>query len=369
MRSSSAPQSSMAASRSKPRTGSVFLTQKPENKMHEVKKEIAELEALLAGASQTSQSTLLLKKRKEMREVDEALELMKDEYKNRMDACEERRMQFEIKQAKMREQVLKFEKFIQENDAKRQRAEAKAKQERKLYEEKCKEMQILMDKIVELERSQKELENQLVLKGCYRVYLEQVVEAGDQGYEEVTDVLNRYKTLRDANRDLMQHVEQRENEVDQLRAKYLNLKMETQNHLLVSNSVLQSHQKELEEMRARVKREEKEKDSHDDRSKSVARETSQVVQSIKNVYARCQATMRNKPQVQPPNKEANMYDLLTSNLDVIHARIMDLIEISSEYKAGADASNGSSTSDLRELSGFTMTTGPTSQASPTKPGF
>ena len=192
---------------------------------HEVKKEIAELEALLAGASQTSQSTLLLKKRKEMREVDEALELMKDEYKNRMDACEERRMQFEIKQAKMREQVLKFEKFIQENDAKRQRAEAKAKQERKLYEEKCKEMQILMDKIVELERSQKELENQLgkslyittengradtctVLKGCYRVYLEQVVEAGDQGYEEVTDVLNRYKTLRDANRDLMQHVEQ-----------------------------------------------------------------------------------------------------------------------------------------------------------------
>lgn len=128
---------------------------------HEVKKEIAELEALLAGASQTSQSTLLLKKRKEMREVDEALELMKDEYKNRMDACEERRMQFEVKQAKMREQVLKFEKFIQENDAKRQRAEAKAKQERKLYEEKCKEMQLLMDKIVELERSQKELENQL----------------------------------------------------------------------------------------------------------------------------------------------------------------------------------------------------------------
>ena len=59
---------------------------------NEVKKEIAELEALLAGASQTSQSTLLLKKRKEMREVDEALELMKDEYKNRMDTCEERRM-------------------------------------------------------------------------------------------------------------------------------------------------------------------------------------------------------------------------------------------------------------------------------------
>lgn len=36
--------------------------------------------------------------------------------------------EFLEKQAKMREQVLKFEKFIQENDAKRVRAEAKAKQ-------------------------------------------------------------------------------------------------------------------------------------------------------------------------------------------------------------------------------------------------
>jgi chromosome segregation ATPase len=103
----------------------------------------------------------LLKKRKEMREVDEALELMKEEYKNRMEACEERRMQFELKQAKMREQVLKFEKFIQENDAKRQRAEAKAKLERKIYDQKCQEMNMLLQKIEEMERDQKELEKEL----------------------------------------------------------------------------------------------------------------------------------------------------------------------------------------------------------------
>ena len=96
-----------------------------------------------------------------MREVDEALELMKEEYKNRMEACEERRMQFELKQAKMREQVLKFEKFIQENDAKRQRAEAKAKLERKTYEQKCHELSTLMAKMEEMERDQKELEREL----------------------------------------------------------------------------------------------------------------------------------------------------------------------------------------------------------------
>ncbi|RYG65860.1 hypothetical protein EON64_11055 [archaeon] len=71
-----------------------------------MKNEIHELEQLLAATGQTSQSTLLLKKRKEMREVDESLEVMKKDHKKRMDECEERRLQFEIKQAKMREQVL-----------------------------------------------------------------------------------------------------------------------------------------------------------------------------------------------------------------------------------------------------------------------
>lgn len=99
-----------------------------------------------------------------MREVDEALELMKEEFKNRMEACEERRMQFELKQAKMREQVLKFEKFIQENDAKRQRAEKKTKEERKTYELKCQELNMLNKKIEDMENAQKDLEKQLRMK-------------------------------------------------------------------------------------------------------------------------------------------------------------------------------------------------------------
>ena len=332
--------------------GGFFLTQKGE-KISEVKKEIAELEALLAGATQTSQSTLLLKKRKEMREVDEALELMKEEYKRRMESCEERRSQFEFKQAKMREQVLKFEKFIQENDAKRQRAEAKAKQERKLYEQKCQELNSLGDKINELIQSQKELEQQLLKKGCYREYLEHFLEAGDGSYEEVADVLNRYNTLKDANADLMRHVETLENDVDESRTRFQNLKIETQNQLLVNNSLFQQYQKNLEEKRANTKNEEEEKNLNEDAAKSVARETSQVVQSIRNLFGRCQSTVRNKSQYQVANKDCTMADLLTFNLDIIHARVFDLIEISAEFKAAVE-SNEYSPSELRDASGTTL---------------
>ncbi len=93
-----------------------------------------------------------------MREVDESLEAMKKDYKKRIDDCEERRIQFELKQAKMRDQVLKFEKFIQENDAKRHRAEDKARGERKAFEGKCKELAVLADDFERLQLQLKELE-------------------------------------------------------------------------------------------------------------------------------------------------------------------------------------------------------------------
>ena len=46
--------------------------------------DVGELESLVAGVTQTSQSTLLLKKRKEMREVDDALDFMKEEFRKRI---------------------------------------------------------------------------------------------------------------------------------------------------------------------------------------------------------------------------------------------------------------------------------------------
>lgn len=96
-----------------------------------------------------------------MREIDDSLKLMKATYKKRMEDCEERRITFENKQARMRENVLKFEKFIQENDAKRLRAEAKAKAEKKAFEERVKELAALASRIEEMEAQQRSLHEDL----------------------------------------------------------------------------------------------------------------------------------------------------------------------------------------------------------------
>lgn len=336
-----------------------FLTERVD-KINETRKEIAELEALLSGATQTSQSTLLLKKRKEMREIDEALELMKETYKNRTNACEERRHLFELKQAKLREQVAKFEKFIQENDAKRQRAEMKAKQEKKLYDQKVQELSMLAEKIEQLEKDQRELEHQLDIKNRFRSYLERVIEVGDHGYEEISDLLNRHKTLLDANNDLMKQVQEQDIEIDICRQKLHALKMETQNQLLVGNSQIQIRQKELEKVFAAVKHEEAEKNLKEEDKKAVVRESGQVVQAIRNIFARCESSMRIKPQ-QTASRDDGLSELLAFNLDVIHARILDLKEICEEYKisdkTAADKDSANTTRPMTEASGANEATG------------
>eukprot|EP00606_Chrysophyceae_sp_TOSAG23-5_P001299 GSChrysophyteH2.ASY1.ANO1.617.1 assembled CDS len=335
--------------------GGAFLTQKGE-KMSEVKKEIAELESLLQSTSQTSQSTQLLKKRKEMKEVDNALELMKNDYKRRMDECEERRIAFETKQAKMRDQVLKFERFIQENDSKRLRAEAKSKAERKLYMEKLEEIDKKNNEVTKLERAQSDLKKELERRRCFRDYLENVVEASDKSsdmtYEEVPDVLNRYDVLTTANDDLVRVESAQDAEVDDYRKNLHALKTESQNIELTRNSSMQEKQKELEKIRENFKVLEHQQGLTLDKEKSLQQEWGAVEGAIRNIYARCCATMRNMPLFPPP-ATASVMTVLDFDLDVMWTRIRDLIDIQLEYKPSESSFLG----DLNELSVSTAATG------------
>lgn len=168
---------------------------------------------MVSGVSQMAQSTLLLRKRKEAREVDDALEFMKEEFQQRMDACEARSKELARKQHEMKDQVARFDKFIKENDSKRTRAELKSKSEHRqaeTSETRRKQLAAQLDKDMR-EREALERTRDTLLK--YRQFLEASVEASEGEYEEIGDVLNRHATLVDANRDLRTQVRAAEMEV------------------------------------------------------------------------------------------------------------------------------------------------------------
>ena len=76
------------------------------------------------------------------------------------------------------------------------------------------------------------------------------------GYEEVTDILNRYRTLRESNQDLMNHVAQQDAQVDGLRAELYEFKSDKENQILVGNNLCQTQRELLDKIRKEVSSEE-----------------------------------------------------------------------------------------------------------------
>ncbi|CBJ31072.1 conserved unknown protein [Ectocarpus siliculosus] len=274
----------------------VFLTQKGKRRGGQAEDAVDadQLEEMVAGVAQTSQSTLLLKKKKEMREVDDALEFMKDEYNTRMDNCDQREAEFEQKQVDMREQVVKFEKFIQENDAKRIRAEAKAKQERRILDQQAAELRKLEKELSSAMAEEAKLEGRRLRLKRYEDYLKGSSSAADPERDEISDLLNRFKTLRDANFDLMKLCEEHDTSYEKGRLEMQQYRQDKQNEVLVTNSSLNEKQMELEQIRGAVKREEHKSEQEGERVMGVCRESGQVMLAISNLHARCKQTMRSR---------------------------------------------------------------------------
>jgi hypothetical protein len=311
--------------------------------------DVGELEALVSGVTQTSQSTLLLKKRKEMREVDDALEFMKEEYATRMQACEERQRDFERKQNEMKDQVARFEKFIQENDAKLKRAKQKAAAEQKA----CKQCE---GKIAELttqagslsqSKAEKIAEVERLLK--FRTYLERTVEASEEQYPESDDILSRHKTLEEANEDLQERVNSGSVEMDRARADLADLQRESTTKVLVMNSRVDAANKELEQRRGELQDLSEKIELAANHSNSVSTRLGQVELSIRNIYGRCVLSMEERGKSAAQIKERQpapdatyaalmelKQEVLRENLKLVSERLQDLLFIKAEYPRWAE---------------------------------
>ena len=122
------------------------------------------------------------------------------------------------------------------------------------------------------------------------------------------------------------------------------LKTAMQNKSLVGNSVIHQYQTKLEETRESVRTVETEKYHLEDKKKDVSRDYSQVAQAVKNLFTRCQATIRTKSMMAPTSMSAMSHTApavtiaedLDNELDAIYYRLTDLIEISEEFRSDGD---------------------------------
>ncbi|CAM9494359.1 unnamed protein product [Phaeothamnion confervicola] len=295
-----------------------------------------DIEEMAQGwAARESQSTLLLRKKREMQEVDDELEAMKTEYSARMQKCEARQRAFERRQLEMRDQVLRFEKFIQENDGKRSRADAKARAEHKVLEAKEQELAQLQAELRAALAQEQQLCAQRERLRRYLDYLAAAASTSEQHFEEVADLLARFRTLEEANEQLQSLCQERDRAIEKGRIDLEQLRRDRHNELLVRNSQWNERQRDLEQARNGVARASNEAENEVERVNLVAREYGQVVSAIKNLGSRCQQTARGRPGggngwswgAEKGTERQNLDRCLT----LVMERIQDLGEIESGY--------------------------------------
>ena len=195
-----------------------------------------------------SQSTLLLQKKKEMAEVQQQLDRKKEEFRMRMQQCQEKEMELAGKQEQLKEGVRKFEKFLKENDAKRIRANRKALEEIKLKELKESEKQKMTKELEVQEKKRNELQHELASKQRFEQFLERVCDATEQ-FEDIPEVLKRYETLDAANLDLLHKMDEAQTGAEATSKRLTAVMKKTQTEALIVNSDIAEKQKGLKERR------------------------------------------------------------------------------------------------------------------------
>ena len=237
-----------------------------------------------AQASQTSQSTLLLQKKKLMEDAQIELDRKKEEIRLRMLRCQEKEDELAETQAALRLQVVKFEKFLKDNDAKRLRSHRKALDEIKQREAYEKDIEAQANELAELHARKRERAELLDRVMVYQQYLEEVKDYSDD-YHDITQVLDRYNTLDNANADLHAGISNFIAQMDKQRGDLATFIKEAQNQILVSNSKIAEHQEQLEFAKMESAKLERERAGRENRHKEETRMSGEVRLTQNNLRA------------------------------------------------------------------------------------
>lgn len=281
-----------------------------------------------------SPATRLLEKRRQMFEVQEALNSQKEEFSRREDAFRRREDGLRRKDMELQESLIKFNKFLQENESKRNRALKRSTEEKKQRELKEKEIEKLKIQLAtrKKEESLQKLEVERNLK--YQDYLDNVVVTMSKFFPEISDILNRYKTLRDNNIQLIEKHKAQEVQNDSMQKEYLNLKKLSENTVLNNTNAIAEKQLFLEHRRAYTMREQSEIEKITLEASEKGLELGQIIASVTNILERCEETFRlrhNKPLFErSTEKLATM--ALPDSCALTHSKLDDIAMFMVDYK-------------------------------------
>jgi hypothetical protein len=234
-----------------------------------------------------SPATRLLEKRRQMFEVQEALNAQKEDFARREEAFRRREEGLRQKDLELQESLIKFNKFLQENESKRNRAEKRTRDENRQAADKEKEIQ---QRTIEYEVMKLECEKvkeKLRKMSKYRDFLERTQNENAEDYPEISDLESRHKTLTSSNKELVEG--QRKNEIknEEQRTNFADYTKKETNNMLNFNNTIANLQQQLERAETEAGQSQEELDQSINMAGKETLEVGQVIMAVQNLLQRC----------------------------------------------------------------------------------
>lgn len=258
--------------------------------------------------------------------MQEALEAQKEEFARREDAFRRREEALRRKDLELQESLIKFNKFLQENESKRTRAVKRAADEKKQKLQKEEDLKEL-EKALEAKRAaEARLTAELARHKRYAGYLQGVADALPEDYPEVADLLNRHGTLRAAHRDLARAQQRREQENEEKQVHFVNLRKEKENEMLNLNNKIAELQKDLEMSQEACLQKQNDIDLKITSASEGTKILGQVLNTVENLLERCVDGKANKKHAHEASKKAEKGADSEIDLDLEGEKAMHRLE-------------------------------------------
>ncbi|XP_020662750.3 cilia- and flagella-associated protein 73 isoform X1 [Pogona vitticeps] len=269
----------------------------------------------------------LLAKRRELAEVERALLAKKEEFQMKMEELQERRQELENKEGQLKEAILKFDKFLKENDAKQKRALRKATEEQQQASQRGAEAERLRPEIARLQREKEKLQRRLAAHKAFPEYLQKVLEKSEQAqFGEIPELIGRFQTLMSTQASLAQRELVAREAVEEEHARLQQYVEESSNRILQQNNRVAELQSQLDQIRTRVLEGESNWIRIQNTAANKTLELGQIKLAALNLFQMVAKHRTVPADVAPDDTAAQLY--------VVQQCIVDLTDILADFRKG-----------------------------------
>jgi DNA repair exonuclease SbcCD ATPase subunit len=235
-----------------------------------------------------SPATRLLEKRRWLYDVQDRFDQSLEEEKRKEEMFKTREAELRNRDLATQEKLIQFNKTLQDNEAKRERAEARLREELKQIEAKNSRKKAQMERLNELSEKSRKLNSHMTEMQRYGQFLEQVKEKNPEEFSDINDILSLHDKLTNALVSLQNTQRNLEEEKQRLRTLRDNIEKKKKDEVLELNIEIANLTKQYDTIEQRRQELTKRVDTSSQAATEKTLELGQILTTVDNLYNRCE---------------------------------------------------------------------------------